>query len=512
MITLGDIVTGVEGVELRCGDADIEVESIHHDSRQVGPNTLFVALRGEQFDGHQFVDAAVQAGACAVLVESDFQYDADVPVLQASDTRRILGLVAAIFFGHPSRELTVVGITGTNGKTSSSYLLEAVLKAADFRSGVIGTIEYRWEDRQIAASNTTPDGLTLQRIFRSMVDDGVEVVVVEVSSHGLANGRVEGTHFDLALFTNLSRDHVDFHGSMDEYRRAKWRLFDEFLPASQTSDGQSPTAVINVDGDEGRKLARHLRERDQVSTITCAVDSPEFEGSSGHFGVANLELSLDGLTMDVCEKNGDVYTIFAPLPGRFNVQNTLGIIASARTLGIPARNVARGLAESDGIPGRMQRVEVEFDAPAVFVDYAHTPDALQQALTTLRPLAKGRLWVVFGCGGDRDRTKRAPMGGVAADYADCVLVTSDNPRNEDPEQIIDEIYQGIGHHGDGDSSIRRQVDRRAAIFDAILRAAPEDVILIAGKGHETYQERNGTRRDFDDREVAARALRRRGEQ
>lgn len=508
---LDDIVTGVDGVELRTGNPHTAVKSIHHDSRTVDDQSLFVALAGESFDGHDFVDDAIRAGASAILVDAGRTCDVDVPVLEAPDTRSVLGALGSHFYGYPSREMAVIGVTGTNGKTSSSYLLESIFCAHGCSVGLIGTIEYRWGDECIEANNTTPDGLVLQRTLRAMADDGVQVVIIEVSSHGLELGRVDGTDFDAAMFTNLSRDHVDFHGSLQAYRQAKWRLFNDLLPAGDGGIRNTPVAVINTEEEEGRKLARTLCDRSDIEVMTHATQHGVVPRAEGHFGVRKLELTLAGVTMVVSEPNGSVQPYFAPLPGRFNAENILGAVATARSFGIAPDDVATGLEQCRGIPGRMQRVTAGRAGPEVFVDYAHTPDALRQSLQTLQDLSSTPVWVVFGCGGDRDRSKRAPMGAVAVRQADHIVVTSDNPRSEDPDQIIDEVMRGVIDADEGDGSWQRQIDRKTAIVDVILRAPAEDVILIAGKGHETYQERDGRRVDFDDRAVALDALRRRGE-
>lgn len=514
-MTLEEIANAVADVELRSGDPDVEITAVCYDSRQVTPGSLFVALRGESFDGHDFLDAAVEAGAAAILIERGHACELAIPILEVGDTRRILGPLASRFFGEPSRELTVVGITGTNGKTSSSHLLESILKQSELVPGVIGTIEYRWCDKHISAANTTPDGLVLQQTLDAMVTDGVDVAVIEVSSHGLENGRVDQTSFDLALFTNLTRDHVDFHGSMQAYRQAKWRLFKEYLPASGDVSKTPPVAIINTDGEEGQKLARALVDRNEVTVASFSIGGEPVDGVEYHFRGLQLDLSLEGIKMVVSESSADDFEISASMPGRFNAENMLGVVAAARMLGIDRDAIIGGLASADAVPGRMQRVEQDLVGPAVFVDYAHSPDALEQVLRTLSPLATGQLWVIFGCGGDRDRSKRAPMGQVAVMGADQVVITSDNPRREDPEQIIDEIVAGIEDCGPREgtraASWRREIDRRRAIFDAVLQAATQDVILIAGKGHETTQESNGRRRQFDDRVVAGQALRRRGE-
>ena len=518
MKTIEHMVECVDGLRRIGGDSSTPIEAITNDSRDVEQGGLFVALRGAQVDGHDFIDAAIEQGASSIVVDSDWQGSAPgVTVVEADDSRAMLGPICSWFYDHPSRQLELIGVTGTNGKTSTTYLLESIFDRAGYRTGVIGTIEYRWADHRVDAPNTTPGGLVLHRTLRKMVDDGVEVAIVEVSSHGLALGRIDGTSFAAALFTNLSRDHIGFHETFDAYRRAKWKLFDTCLPASQRGE-QRPVAVINADSRQGRALVDAVVERNELRVaIHCTDDPPEVaDGVDRQFRGHQLEGSIDGTSMIVDESTGQQYDIDVALPGRFNAENALGALAVARMLGVDTEDVAGGLGDATGIPGRMQRITSgKGDEPAVFVDYAHTPDALQRALETLRSLTPGRLWVVFGCGGDRDQSKRGPMGQVAARLADEVIVTSDNPRSEAPESIVDDVVEGI--HNEVDASGRPgfdwsvEVERRSAIEDAILRAAGRDVILVAGKGHETYQECRGMRRDFDDRQVALDALCRRGE-
>jgi len=516
--TIEEMVQILDGLRLVDGDPTTPIDAVTNDSRDVEPGALFVALRGARVDGHDFIDAAIEQGASAIVVDGNWEGSAPgIAVVEAADSRAMLGPICSWFYDHPSRQLELIGVTGTNGKTSTTYLLESIFDRAGYRTGVIGTIEYRWSDRRVDAPNTTPGGLVLHRTLRQMVDDGVQVVIVEVSSHGLELGRIDGTSFAAALFTNLSRDHIGFHQTFDAYRQAKWKLFDTCLPASYRGD-ERPVAVINADTRQGRVLADAVVGRNELRVATHCIDDPE-EGPDGvdrQFRGRNLKGDIDGTSMNVEESTGQQYGVDVALPGRFNAENALGALAVARMLGVDTDDVAAGLRDATGIPGRMQRIASgQGDEPAVFVDYAHTPDALERALETLRSLTPGRLWVVFGCGGDRDRSKRGPMGKVAAGLADEVIVTSDNPRSERPESIIDDVVGGIhsavGASTSDEFSWRVDVERRSAIEDAILRAACRDVILVAGKGHETYQQCRGTRRDFDDRQVAFDALCRRGE-
>lgn len=514
MRRLEQIQDQVPQIRLVTGEGATPIHAITYDSRQVKAGTLFVALRGERFDGHDFLERAVEQGASALLVDDEFLTENDLPrgvaLLAAPDTRAVLARLGCAFYDWPSRQMTLVGITGTNGKTSTTYLLEAIFRGAGHRVGVIGTVEYRWGTKRVEAPNTTPDGLVLQKILRTMADDGIQVVILEVSSHGLESGRVEGVDFDAGLFTNLSQDHLDYHRSMEAYRDAKRRLFLEVLPASKTRDGDVPLALVNVDDEEGQNLCELLKERQDQRLISFGLGREEAQ-----FRAAELILDVTGVEMKVVAKGEAPFWVSSPMPGNFSAENLLGAVALARSMNLSAPIIKRGLADFKGVPGRMERVGRGGLGPAVFVDFAHTPEALMRALETLRPLTTGQLWVVFGCGGDRDRAKRPLMGAIAARSADKVVLTSDNPRGEPPEAIIDAIEEGlISVFGDDSKPERRwlrSVDRAEAIELALERASGDDVVLIAGKGHEDYQEIAGVRRPFDDREVAARALSRRGQ-
>jgi UDP-N-acetylmuramyl-tripeptide synthetase len=481
---------------------DPEIRDITFDSRRVEPETMFVALVGATVDGHDFVDAAIDAGASALLVDEDWATGRTLPVptLVADDTRRRLGPLADRFFGGPSRDLDVVGITGTNGKTTITFLLEAVLASAGRHPGVLGTVNYRWPGHVEVAPNTTPESLVIQRLLRSMRDDGVDSVAMEVSSHGLATHRLEGMRFDVGIFTNLSQDHLDFHGSMRSYRDAKARLFTDYLVAS-ASAGKRAVAVLNLDDAEGARLAG--LDLDGVTVWTYSA-----RGLSSTFRCDGWEQTLDGTSFELQHPEGSV-EITTPLLGGFNVSNVLATIAAAAAVGVEPVVAADALRSLRGVPGRLEHLGGNGN-PHVFVDYAHTPEALRGALEALRPLAPKRLVAIFGCGGDRDRDKRPKMGAAARDLADFVVLTSDNPRSEDPNGIIDDIRPAMAGNAtselasaNGWTSI---VDRREAILRTVAAAGPEDVILLAGKGHETYQEVQGERRDFDDAAVVREAF------
>jgi len=465
------------------GDLTISVEGIAHDSRRVKPGDLFVALRGTKEDGHRFVPDALKAGASALLLEEPLPWAVPVPWVVVPDAREALALVAARFFGEPSRELTIIGITGTNGKTTTSYLLEAILKEAGAEVGVIGTVNYRWGNRMLPALNTTPSPCELQRILREMASHGVTHVVMEVSSHALVQRRVKACHLDVGIFTNLSPEHLDYHGTMEEYLAAKALLFNEVLKES----AKEPWAIYNRDDRWVRKAAEEVNGLKKMDY-----------GTEGTIRPLRWRTDLEGIEAVIDTPRG-ILEVSSSLIGPFNLENIMAAVASALALGVSSDAIVLGIEKVRGIPGRMERVGRR---PAVFVDYAHTPDALEKVLSGIKPLVRGRLIVVFGCGGERDRSKRPLMGQVASKLASRVVVTSDNPRGEDPLKIIEEIRKGL-EPGTDHLIIP---DRREAIRKAIEEAKPEDVVVIAGKGHENYQIVGEQRLPFDDRFEARRVL------
>lgn len=489
------------------------IEDIVIDSREARPGTLFVALPGTHVDGHDYLSEAVEAGAAAVLVERERAggVSVDVPVLVAPDTRRALGPLAAAFFDYPSRDLWIAGITGTNGKTTTSFMVESVLRQAGVPVGLVGTVCYRWPGHEIDGPNTTPESLELQRLLARMRDDGVECVVAEVSSHGLETHRLRGTDFDLGVFTNLSQDHLDFHGTMEAYRAAKMRLFHDCLPES-AARGKSPAAVVNVDDPVGRELFTELAESD-TPVESFGVRGGGAQADRADYRAEIREATVDGIEVEL-RCGGETRPVGLPMQGRFNVSNALAALATCRHAGLDLAEIVDGLETMEPIPGRLERVSS--GRPAVFVDYAHTPEALDTVLQTLRPVCPGRLVVAIGCGGDRDRGKRPKMGRVAAERADVAVFTTDNPRSEDPGAIIEAMLEGVpeleARRVDGvgfpvsGGGIWVEVDRGRAIEAAITGLKADDVLLIAGKGHETYQEIGGERRSFDDAERARRGL------
>jgi UDP-N-acetylmuramoyl-L-alanyl-D-glutamate--2,6-diaminopimelate ligase len=463
------------------------VAGISYDSRTVQQGDVFVALKGLHADGTAFARQALDRGAAAIVSEQPAPDDVHVPWAIVSDARLALALLATTFFRDPSREMRVVGITGTNGKTTTAYLLAAIFEAAGIRCGLLGTVEYRIGVEVRDATRTTPEAPDVQVLLRQMVDRGCGACTMEVSSHALALRRVDGMAFSAAVFTNLTRDHLDFHADMDDYFRAKRRLF-EMLP-------RDAPAVINVDDPRGPSL---IGVGGRAVTYAIAQPADVCPG--------NLSFSLDGLEFDVETPRGVVH-VTSGLIGKPNVYNILASVATAVALELPDDAIQRGLHDLEAVPGRFQTVSSAGDDVTVVVDYAHTDDALRNLLETARPLAKGRLITVFGCGGDRDRTKRPLMGAVAGRLSDVIVITSDNPRSEDPARIIEEVQRGIT----ADTRRERQatltiVDRRQAIKRAIEMARPGDLVLVAGKGHEKYQVIGDRTLPFDDVAVAREAL------
>jgi UDP-N-acetylmuramoyl-L-alanyl-D-glutamate--2,6-diaminopimelate ligase len=466
---------------------DAQCTAVTHDSRRVGRGAIFVALVGLKANGAVFAPQAIAAGASAIVAESPASADATVPWIVVNDARLALAWLSAEFFAHPSREMSVVGITGTNGKTTTSFLISAILDAAGIACGLMGTVTYRIGDRAFDATRTTPEAPDLQAFMRDMVAGGCGACVMEVSSHALALKRVDGIQFAAAVFTNLTRDHLDFHSDMEDYFAAKRRLF-EMLP-------DDAPALINMDDPRGPSLVDVVRR-----PVTYAIGKPA-DVSPGP-----LSYTLAGLDFDVRTPRGAVH-VRSTLVGKPNVYNILGAVGTAVELGVPLEAVEEGLRRLPGVPGRFEVVSSAADDVTVVVDYAHTDDALRNLLETARPMATQRLITVFGAGGDRDRTKRPLMGMVAARLSDVVMITSDNPRGEDPERIIEEVKRGAdAETRQSNAAIVTEVDRREAILQAVRGASPGDVVLIAGKGHEKYQEIGGRRLAFDDIDVAREAL------
>jgi UDP-N-acetylmuramoyl-L-alanyl-D-glutamate--2,6-diaminopimelate ligase len=457
------------------GAPEIEVTSLAYSSQSVTPGALFFCVPGFRADGHDFAPTAVERGAVALVCQRPLRLG--VPEIVVPDVRAAMAPAAARFYGDPTAELDVVGITGTNGKTTTAFLVRHLLEAGGRRCGLLGTVKRIVGGEEEEVERTTPEAIDLQATFRRMLDRGDAACAMEVSSHALELGRVAGVRFACRVFTNLTQDHLDFHETMDAYFAAKRRLFDE-----------PGLSVVNVDDAYGRRIAA------ANDCVTFAIDR------AADFRARDVEFDLTGSRF-VCDTSDSPLELESPLPGLFNVQNVLAAVAVARSLGVPATAIAEALPAFGRVPGRFEPVDEGQDF-GVLVDYAHTPDSLENVLRAAREVTRGRLHVVFGAGGDRDRSKRPLMGDVARRLADRVVVTSDNPRNEQPEAIIDQIVGGAG------PGAEREVDRRRAIALAARTAAPGDVVVIAGKGHEQGQEfENGRKEPFDDVTVAREVLR-----
>lgn len=464
------------------------ISGIQYDSRKVELGNLFVAIRGFQMDGHQYIKQALEQGAIAVLV-SDRQYCSDeYPWILVEDSRLALAEISSAYYEHPSKKLTLIGVTGTNGKTTTTNLIAEILERQGKTTGLIGTIHNRVGKRILEGSRTTPEALELQQMLAEMLAENIAYVIMEVSSHGLELQRVACCDFDLAVFTNLTQDHLDYHETMERYCQAKTNLF-AMLGSQGERAGLQKLAIINIDDP----WANRFMVASNVPVITYGIEK------AASWKAENVEVTATGVhyTVDGCPVN-------LHLNGRFNVYNSLAALAAGEGLGIPLEDVIAALEAVDGIAGRFQAVDGAEDY-TVIVDYAHTPDGLVNVISTAQAFAQGRVITVFGCGGDRDRTKRPLMGQVAAELSDYCVVTSDNPRTEDPEKILQDILPGVEKHMQQES-YHVEIDRRQAIRFAIDLAQPGDVVLLAGKGHENYQDVRGVKHHFDDYEEAKLAI------
>lgn len=465
---------------------EVEVSGIQYDSRYVQRGEMFVAIRGSTTDGHAFIGMAISRGAAVVVVEDDnalpdsYFMHAGVVKIVVGDSRVAMAVIASNFYNRPSRRLRLVGVTGTNGKTTTTHLIKSVLEKTGEKVGLIGTINYTIGTETVAATHTTPESVELNRLLTRMVAQDCTAAVMEVSSHALSQKRVHGLEFSAATFTNLTQDHLDFHGSFEEYFKAKKILFDQLSPDA--------TAITNVNDDRGMDIVRDSRARMLSYGLSDAAD----------IRAADITLTVNG-TNCVIMYSGARHRVTSPLIGRFNVFNLMAAFATGVALGVPGAAIAQGLAGAAPVRGRFERIQSPFGWTAI-VDYAHTPDALENCLRAIRevlpPDRSGRIITVFGCGGNRDRGKRPIMGRIASSLSDITIVTSDNPRNETPGTIIEEIVAGV----DPRSNVVAEVDRRAAIHRALNSAVAGDVVLIAGKGHETYQVIGEKKQHFDDRE------------
>ena len=485
---LADVLAEEDRTDLSRTAAVLEICGLAYDSRRVEPGFLFAAWAGARADGHAFVPQAVAQGAVAVLCERPMP-GLSVPTLVLPQVRRSLAHAAQRFYGDPTAKLRMVGVTGTNGKTTTVHLLEAMCAAADWAPGVIGTLGSRYAGQVVEGGLTTPESVDLLKLLATMRDAGTQAVAMEVSSQALAQSRVAGLRFDVGIFTNLTHDHLDYHKTLEAYFAAKTELVTRLLKPGGV-------AVLNLDDARVKTLAR-------PGTLGFSVGGP------GEVVAEDVHLGPEGIRFTARTPQGTV-AIHSPLLGRFNVENILAAVAAGVALKIPLSTIAAGLAKLTHVPGRLERVNRSGE-PLVLVDYAHTPDALRQALAAVREVTAGRLLCVFGCGGDRDPHKRAPMGEAAGAHADWSVLTNDNPRTEDPAVIARAVEVGLQKAGcqrsaAGVRGYAVELDRARAIAQAVAAAGPQDAVLIAGKGHETYQIMGSTHHAFDDRLVARRAL------
>ena len=483
---MGNIMQGVE-YKVLSGQLSCDIRGISYDSRQVKPGDLFICIPGLISDGHDFVEQAISQGAKALLVERNLPVTDDLTVLLASGCRKAMPVIAANFFGRPSQDIKLIGVTGTNGKTTTTHLIKALLEEQGAKVGIMGTLYASFGEYTKTLSNTTPESVDIEEFINRVREQGGQCVVMEVSSHALDMGRVDEMCFHAAVFTNLTQDHLDYHQSMDKYKEAKLKLFTRISP----DNGQF--SIINTDDPAAPEF---IRASNQTS-VTYGIER------EADIKAVDLQSTLKGTRFKVVYRNSS-FSVNMKLIGLFNVYNSLAAIAFALREEIPVDVIKSALAKVAGVPGRFEQVDCGQDFTVV-VDYAHTPDGLENILRTGREILENRMITVFGCGGDRDKTKRPLMGKIAARYSDFCIVTSDNPRSEEPESIIDDIIPGL--EAIANSHYAKIVDRREAIHQAICLAKKGDLVIIAGKGHETYQLVKDQVLHFDDREVAAEYLR-----
>lgn len=469
---LQDLLKGVAVLESTAAP-DTEINEVRYDSRAVRPGDLFVAIRGYATDGHQYIGKALEQGAAAIVCE---EAPAGAPAVVVENARRALAEIAANRFGHPADSMVMLGVTGTNGKTTTTYLVKHMLEDAGHKVGLIGTNQNLIGDEVVETERTTPESYELHALFARMRDAGCTHVIMEVSSHSLVLDRVHGIHFAVGAFTNLTQDHLDFHKTMEEYRRAKALLFTI-----------SDKGVINLDDPAAGAMLADAKC--PCLTFSCEKDAADLTAK-------NLKLHADGVEF-VAATKGDLARVKLPIPGYFSAENALTALGIVLQLGMPLADAAKSLATATGVKGRVEVVPTDTDY-TVLIDYAHSPDGVENVLRAVRGFAKGRVVALFGCGGDRDRTKRPKMGKIAADLADFCIVTSDNPRTEDPKAIIDDILEGMKGTK---TPMQVIVDRPEAIHWALAHAKKDDIIVLMGKGHETYQEVNHVKHHMDEREI-----------
>lgn len=479
---LEKVIEGLDVISIK-GDINLDIANIEYDSRKVIEGTLFVCVKGFTVDGHKFIDSAIEKGAKAFLVEEDIDIQG-YTFIRVENTRKSMAKVADNFCNHPSEKLGVIGVTGTNGKTSITTFLSEILKLNSNKVGLIGTIKIFDGEKEVSSNSTTPESVDLQKTFNNMLDNGCDYCAMEVSSHSLALNRVDETKFKLGLFTNLTPDHLDFHRDLDEYRDAKERLFYKTTLAN----------IINIDDEGGKKIYENIKNLD-TPCYTYGIDT------KSDFMAKDIKIDAAGVSYRLITPTYEE-VIFVPVPGRFTVYNTLAVIAACYMLDIPRGIFQEALRTTGGVAGRFEVVPNN-KGINVIVDYAHTPDALENVLKTAKEFAKGNIITVFGCGGDRDKSKRPLMGKIGQEFSDICFVTSDNPRTEDPKLIIEDILKGLDQKN---KNYRVVVDRKEAIEEAIKFAKKDDIVIIAGKGHENYQIIGKTKYHFDDKEIAKECL------
>lgn len=498
MSNLKDLIQGID-IEEMIGNSDIEVRDLSYDSRKVLPGTLFFAIKGYKTDGHRYIRDAIKNGAVAVVAEGreDLPDKGGISYIVVKDSRKVMALLSARFYEYPSKGLGLLGVTGTNGKTTTTYITKGILEASGKNVGLLGTLYYLIGNEKIPAPNTTPESLDLQRYLKRMIDGGVDYAVMEVSSHALALDRIAGCDFDVSIFTNLTQDHLDFHPTLEDYFQAKLRLFMDMKKGVKGQKWHNKRAIINIDDPKGSEIAK----KSPVDVWTYGINN------GADIRAEEIKVRDNGISLTAVTPKGR-FPVFSNLIGRYNVYNILAAIGAGLSQNVPIEAIKEGIKNTKRVPGRFEKVD-EGQGFTVVVDYAHTEDALIRLLETTSEFTAGRVITVFGCGGDRDRGKRPLMGKAAAQFSDIVIITSDNPRSEEPMGIIREIERGIKELI---SNSRLQnyfiiPDRREAIFKAIEIAKSKDTVIIAGKGHEDYQIIGDKKIHFDDREVAKEAIR-----
>lgn len=475
---LNDIIKGLEIIKVD-GELDLDINNVEYDSRKVSENTLFICIKGFNSDGHKYIQSAIEKGAKAFLVQDDINIDG-YTFIRVNDTRSSMAKVADNFYNHPSKKLGVIGVTGTNGKTSITTFLSEILKANNNKVGLIGTIKIFDGEKDVESNSTTPESVDLQSCFNTMVNNNCDYCAMEVSSHSLVLNRVDETDFKLGLFTNLTPDHLDFHKDLEDYRQAKEKLFYKTSVAN----------IINIDDEGGKKIYENIKSL-KTPVYTYGIDN------KADFMAKDIHISASGVSYKLITPTYEE-DVFIPVPGKFTVYNTLAVIAACYMLNIDKDVVLKALKDTNGVAGRFETVQND-KGISVIVDYAHTPDALENILNTAKEFVKGNIITIFGCGGDRDATKRPLMGKISQKLSDTCIVTSDNPRTEDPKLIIDDILDGLDKENRNYKVI---IDRKEAIEEAIKMAKKDDVVIIAGKGHENYQIIGKNKHHFDDKEIA----------